>query len=146
MLEHIINEFGTRQDKRNLTQFKEDFTRYAECCVVKAPVEIGKMSEDDQIRNMFVTLDDSFDNCTVSHLNIFIDDLRKILNISSHVHLKLCRICQGSLILTFQLPLFVHQAILPLSEKQEKALVHLGVVKLSCGIYYFTRKGNKVSS
>ena len=138
MLEHIISEFGTRKDKQNLAEYKEEFAKYAQCCVIECPSEVSKMSEDGY-SNMFVTLDDSFDNCTVSHLNIFIDNLRMTLNISSHVHLKLCRICRGSLILIFQLTTFVQQAIFPLSEQQEKALTDFGVVDLSCGTYHLKK-------
>ena len=150
MLEHIISEFGNKQTKEKLVEYKEDFARYAECCVIECPSEFSKMSEEGY-SNMFVTLDNSFDNCTVSHLNIiFINDLRKTLKISSHVHLKLCHICRGSVILIFQLPISIQQTIFPLSEKQEKALADLGVVEISCGTYSyqfnFNRRENKVSS
>jgi hypothetical protein len=147
MLEHIISEFGTTQIKEKLAEYKEDFAKYAECCVIECPSEVSKMSEHGY-SNMFVTLDDSFDNCTVSHLNIFINDLRQILNISSHMHLKLCRVCPGSVTLIFQLPTSIQQTIfkIPLSEKQEKSLADLGVVELSCGTYHFNRKENTVSS
>ena len=93
---------------------------------------------------MFVTLDDSFDNCTLSHLNVFITDLRKILNISSDVDLRLYRINCGSIKLIFQLPHSLCQDIFPLSEKKEAELAALGVVELSCGDYQFTRQQNKV--
>ena len=146
MLEHIISEFGTEKDKQNLAEYKEDFIKYAECCVIECPSEVCTMSKDGHHSDIIVTLDDSFDNCTVSHLNIFIDKLRTALNISSHVHLKLCRICRGSVILIFQLPVFEQQAVFPLSEQQEKALADLGIVELSCGTYHFNRKENKVSS
>ena len=145
MLEHIISEFGTRQNKEKLAEYKEDFAKYAECCVIECPSEVSKMSEEGY-SNMFVTLDDSFDNCTISHLNIFINDLRNTLKISSHVHLKLCRICRGSVTLIFQLPTSIQQTIFPLSEEQEKALADLGVVELSCGTYHFNTKENTVSS
>ena len=143
MLEHIINEFGTQQDKVNLARYKEDFEAYAECRVFECPSEVGHMSEEGHA-NMFVTLDDSFDNCTLSHLNVFISNLRKTLNISSDVVLKLCRINPGSIKLTFQLPHFVQQAIFPLSSEQEAALAGLGVVQLSCGDYQFPRQEIKV--
>ena len=145
MLEHIISEFGNKQTKKKLVEYKENFTKYAECCVIECPSEVSKMSEVGY-SNMFVTLDDSFDNCTVSHLNIFINDLRKTLKISSHVHLKLCHICPGSVTLIFQLPTTIQQIIFPLSEEQEKALADLGVVEISCGTYHFNRKENTVSS
>ena len=137
MLEHIINEFGTKQDKENMASYKEDFNKYAECCITKCPSEVGKMSEEG-CANLFVTLDDLFDNCAVSHLNVFIGNLRKILNIPSNVALRLCRINLGSIKLIFQIPHSVQQAIFPLSSEQEAELSSLGVVQLSCGDYQFT--------
>ena len=35
MLEHIISEFGTNLSKENLAEYKEEFVKYAECCVIK---------------------------------------------------------------------------------------------------------------
>ena len=144
MLEHIINKLGSEEDKLNLARYKEDFEVYAECRIFECPSEVGKMSEEGHA-NMFVTLDDSFDNCSLSHLNVFISNLRKTLNISSDVVLKLCRINPGSIKLTFQLPHFVQQDIFPLSSEQEAALAGLGVVQLSCGDYQFTRQEIKVN-
>ena len=145
MLEHIINEFGTSLDQENLAAYKKDFEIYAQCCVIKRPLEVGKMIEKG-FSNMFVTLDDSFNDCTLSHIYVFVNNIRKALNISSDVTLKLCFITLGSMKLTFQLPHFMQQDLFPLSPKQEQSLAELGVVDLSCGDYQFTRQGNiKVS-
>ena len=144
MLAHIVDEFGTPKDKENLAAYKADFEEYAQCCVIEGSMEVGKMSEEG-FSNMFVTLDDAFDNCTVWHIDVFIADLRKVLNISSDVVLRLCYINRGSTILTFQLPHSVCQDIFPLSPEQESSLAALGVVELSCGDYQFTRQQNKVS-
>ena len=144
MLEHIINELGSEQDKLNLTKYKEDFAKYGERHVFECPSEVGKMSEEGHA-NMFVTLDDSFDNCTVNHLQSFISNLRKTLNISSTIVLKLCRIESGSLKLTFQLTHFVLRDIFPLSSDQEAELSSLGVVQLSCGDYQFIRQVSAVN-
>ena len=144
MMEHIIEEFGTSKDKDNLAAYKKDFEEYAQCCVIEGPLEVGKMSEEG-FSNMFVTLDDSFDNCTLRYLNVFIADLRKALKISSDVDLRLCRINCGSIELIFQLPHSVREDIFPLSPEQEASLADLGVVELSCGDYQFTRQQNKVS-
>ena len=143
MLEHIINEFGTKQDKENMAGYKEDFNKYAECCITECPSEVGKMSEEGST-NLFVTLDDSFDNCSISHLNVFIGNLRKILNIPSDVTLRLCHINLGSIKLIFQIPHSVQQTIFSLSSEQEAELSSLGVVQLSCGDYQFTREQTKV--
>ena len=144
MLEHITDEFGTLRDKENLVAYKKDFEEYAQCCVIEGPLEVGKMSEEG-FSNMFVTLDDSFDNCTLSHLNEFKVKLRTALKISSDVDIRLCRINCGSIKLIFQLPHSVWEDIFPLSSKQESSLADLGVVELSCGDYHFTRQQNKVS-
>ena len=144
ILAHIIDEFGNLKDKENLGAYKKDFEEYAQCCVIEGPLEVGKMNEEG-FSNMFVTLDDSFDNCTLSHLNVFIADLRKVLKISSDVDLRLCRINCGSIKLIFQLPHSDQEDIFPLCPKQEASLADLGVVELSCGDYQFTRRQNKVS-
>ena len=144
MLQHIIEEFGTTKDKENLAAYKKDFEEYAQCCVIEGSMAVGKMSEDG-FSNMFVTLDDSFDNCNLSHLNVFVADIRKALKISSDVDLRLCYINRGSIKLTFQLPHPLWEDIFPLSPKQKALLADLGVVELSCGDYQFTRQYNKVS-
>ena len=143
MLEHIIDEFGTKQDKENMASYKEDFNKYAECCIIHCPSEVGIMSEEG-CANLFITLDDSFDNCAVSHLNIFIGNLRKILKIPSNIALRLCRINLGSIKLIFQIPHSVQQAIFPPSSEQEAELSSLGIVELSCGDYQFTTQQTKV--
>ena len=136
MIEHIIKKLGTEQDNLNLAKYKEDFAKYGERHVFKCPSEVDEMSEEGQA-NMFVTLDDSFDNCNVNHLSAFVSNLQKVLNISN-ITLRLCHIGPGSLKLIFQLPLLVQQAIFPLSSDQEADLVCLGVMQLSCGDYQFT--------
>ena len=88
---------------------------------------------------MFVTLDQTFESCTVRNLELFVDNLRKTLNISAGAVFKLCHITPGSLKLTFQLPFSVLQDIFPLSSEQEAALADLGVDNLWL-IYQFNRQ------
>ena len=142
MLEHIINKLGVEQDRVNLARYKEDFARYGERHIFECPAVVGEMSEEGQA-NMFVTLDDSFDNCNVNHLYAFVSNLEKVLRMDN-VSLRLCRIAPGSLKLIFQLPLSVQREIFPLSCDQESALAGLGVVHLSCGDYQFNRQEEMV--
>ena len=144
MLEHIIKKLGTEQDKMKLAKYKEDFAKYGERHVFECPLEVGELSEEGQA-NMFVTLDNAFDNCNVNHLSAFVSNLQKVLNVSN-ITLRLCRIGPGSLKLIFQLPLFVQQAMFPLSSDQEANLVCLGVIQLSCGDYQFTIEELMVSA
>ena len=142
ILEHIINKLGAEQDRVNLARYKEDFARYGERHIFECPAVVGEMSEEGQA-NMFVTLDDSFDNCNVNHLYAFVSNLEKVLRMDN-VSLRLCRIAPGSLKLIFQLPLSVQREIFPLSCDQESALAELGVVHLSCGDYQFNRQEKMV--
>ena len=128
MIEHIINKLGTRQDRKNLEKYREEFDKYAERHVFECPAEVGTVSEG--LANMFVTLDKTFDSCTVSVLDLFVENLRKTLKISTGAVFKLTYITPGSLKLTFQLPYSLLQDIFPLSSEQEAALNGMGVVNL----------------
>ena len=138
MLECIIDNLGTKRDKLNLSEYKEDFQKYAERHVFECPSEVGEMSEGHA--SIIVTLDDAYKNCSVSNLHLFVSNLQEVLNISSGSGFKLCRIEPGSLKLIFQLPFCVIQAIFPLSSEQEAALTKMGIVQLSCGNYHFTNQ------
>ena len=143
MIEHVINELGTRQDKTNLDEYKEHFKSYADNYVIKCPLEVGEMIMEGHA-DMYVTLDDSFNNCSLSHINVFKSDLRTILEIESHIELYLYYINLGSIKLTFQISILIQKAIFPLSSEQEEALKGLGVVQLSSGGYQFPRHDNEV--
>jgi hypothetical protein len=139
MLKNIINHLGGEQDRENLAAYLQEFAEYAKRKVYECPCEVGQINEDGR-SNMFVTLDKSYDNCTVSCLKNFERELAKILNVSSDVVVILCRIAPGSLQLIFQIPLSIQKAIFPLSSEQEVALTKLGVVQLSCGEYHFAKE------
>ena len=54
----------------------------------------------------------------------------------------LCRVVEGCIQFTFQVPSFVQQKIFPLSKEQEKALAAMGVIA-SIIIFHFTEKKHK---
>ena len=137
IVEEIINNLGTEQDKTNLKNYKDEFSTYAQRHVIECPSELGEMSEIGHA-NMFVTLDAMYDSYTISHLYAFVSNLQTVLKIPE-VSLRLCRIGPGSLKLLFQLPHSVRKDIFPLSPTQEASLADLGVVELSCGDYQFNR-------
>ena len=140
MVEHIINKFGTEKDKDSLTCYKEEFKTYAECCVISCPMEVCT-TEDDNHSKMFVVIDDSFENCTPSHLHIFIGHIRKVLKLSSQTVLNLYNIDPGSIKLTFGMSTLVQRLTFPLSCQQEYELESLGVMQLSCeGYKYISQK------
>jgi hypothetical protein len=136
MLKNIIDHVGGEVDKKNLATYLQEFAEYAKRKVYECPREVGQINEDGR-SNMIVTLDESYNNCTVSCLKNFERELANILKVSSDVVI-LCRIAPGSLQLIFQIPLSIQKDIFPLSSEQEVALTKLGVVQLSCGEYHFT--------
>ena len=131
MMEHIINKLGTRQDEKNLTKYKEQFSVYATRLVFQCPAEVGAVSYS--LANMFVTVDETFNSCTVRVLGLFVENLRKILNIPPGAVFKLCRIAPGSLKLTFQMSFSIAKDIFPLSDEKKADLIALGVDSLRCG-------------
>ena len=143
IVEEIIDNLGTEEDKMNLAKYKEEFSEYAQRHVFECPSKLGQIKEVNHA-NMFVTLDAIYDNYTVSHLYAFVGNLLKVLNIPA-VTLQLCRITPGSMKLIFQLPHIVHKAIFPLTSQQEADLAVLGVMQLSCGDYLFTKFSNQVA-
>lgn len=142
IVEEIIDNLGTKEDKMNLVKYKEEFSKYAQRHVFECPSKLGEMREIDHA-NMFVTLDAIYDNYTVSHLYAFVGNLQKVLNVPA-LSLRLCRVAPGSVKLIFQLPHIVHKAIFPLTSQQETDLAALGIIQLSCGDYLFAGFTNKV--
>ena len=128
MIEHIINNLGTEQDRKNLSRYKEEFNHYAKRLVVECPAEVATKS--DNLATIYVTVDKTYDSYTLESLDIFVNNLRKVFNISSSAVFKLYHIARGSLKLTFQLPYSVLGEIFPLSKEQAVALRGLGVRRL----------------
>ena len=140
MIEHIIKKLGTEQDKKSLEKYKKEFSEYAERHVFECPSEVGTMSEGLAKMVVTLTLDKTYEEYTMSYLDLFVSDLRKILNISSSAVFKLCHIAPGSLRLTFQLHRSMIEDIFPLSREQEAELAKMGVDDLTMIYYQFNRQ------
>lgn len=137
LIEQIVEKLGTGRDKQNLSKYKEDFDKYAVRKVFECPSEVSSTNEEGLIK-LYVTLDETYDNCTVSHLQLFIGKLKKTLNIPSM--LILYRIESGSLKLTFLL--FYDQYLqltFPLSNELIETLLQEGVIHFSCEDYKFSK-------
>ena len=141
IVECIVENLGTDQDKTNLKKYTEEFSVYAQCHVFECPSELGEIDEESHA-NMFVTLDATYDSYTASHLCSFVGNLQRVLKIPA-MSLRLCRIGPGSLKLIFQLPHSIQQTTFPLSSDQEAVLGNIGVVLLSCGDYLFSQQANE---
>ena len=93
IIEHIIEELGTEEDKAKLQRYKEDFNQYAKQRVHKFMPEFGPLSDSDHAE-IFVKLDSQYDNYTLAEIEEFRHKLCDILNISECI-LRLCRIDEG---------------------------------------------------
>jgi hypothetical protein len=138
MLECIIKNVGTPEDRDNLAKYEEDFKKYAERHVFKCPSEISEGNGEDHA-DFYVALDDSYDDCALYKIHSFVSDLQKILKIPASFGLKHRRIEIGSLKLTFQLHFSLLKYVFPLTKEQETELAKLGVKDLWI-IYHFSRK------
>ena len=136
IIEHIIKELGTEEDKAELQRYKENFNQYAKRRVFECLPEFGPVSDDDHA-DIFVKVDSLYENYTIVQIEVFRHKLSEILRLSSQGILRLCRVDKGCFQLMFQVPSFVQKGIFPLSREQEKALEAKGVIKFTCGMYQF---------
>ena len=138
ILEEIIEELGTEEDKERLKTYKEHFNKYAKRRIFECPSEFGPVS-DVGYADIIVKLGVEHEKFTVAEIDLFCHKLSEIVHISSQGVLCLCRVEQGCIQLTFQVPSFVQQKIFPLSREQEMALEEEGVIKLKCGKYFLSK-------
>ena len=139
VLEHIVDELGTDQDRVELQNYKKAFDEYSKRRVYECPPEYGPKSNADHA-DLVVKLDSVYEKFTVKELKKFEYRLSRIFCVTPQSVLRLCQVEEGCLQLIFQVPSFVQQEIFPLSSEQETALAAEGVIRLTCGDYQFTAK------
>ena len=139
ILEHIIEELGTEEDKTKLQKYKDDFNQYAKRWVFECLPEFGTVSDADHA-DIFVKVDSQYEKYTVEEIEGFRQELSEILHLSSRGILRLCRVDKGCFQLMFQVPSFVQHEIFPLSKEQKRSLAAMGVMKLTSGEHQFLVK------
>ena len=139
VIEHIVNELGTDQDKVELQNYEKEFDQYSKRRVYECPPLYGSKSDADHV-NLVLKVDSVYEEYTVKELKRFEYRLSRIFCVSPQSVLHLYRVEEGCLQLIFQVPSFVQQKIFPLLSEQEEALVAEGVIKLICGDYQFAAK------
>ena len=139
VIEHIVDELGTDQDRVELQNYKKAFDEYSKRRVYECPPEYGPKSNADHA-DLVVKLDSVYEKFTVKELKKFEYRLSRTFFVTPQSVLRLCRVEEGCLQLIFQVPSFVQQEIFPLSSEQESALAAEGVIRLTCGDYQFSAK------
>ena len=130
IIEELVTALGDKKDEKNLLKYIEEFNDYAKRKVYECPTELSSVTESGQAI-IYVTLDESYDDCTLSHLRLLQRRLCQILNISNKCVLRLCRIEPGSIKLVFSLPKLLLRDILPLSHEQRLLLLSLKITRLN---------------
>ena len=133
MVDHITNNLGTGEDQEKMKLYKNEFIKYAKRRVVKGEISSNSREDTDTV---IVKLDSAYDNCEMGRLKLFQRNLSSILNLNDGV-LKLLKIDDGCIELTFSLPSFTTSDIFPLSTDQEHALQGQGVLQLHCGDVHY---------
>ena len=69
IIEHIIEELGTENDKAKLQRYKEDFNQYAKRRIFECLPEFGPVSDADHA-DVFVKVDSQYETYTVEEIGI----------------------------------------------------------------------------
>ena len=139
VIEHIVDELGTNQDKFELQNYKKEFAEYSKRRIYECLPVYGSVSKDGHI-DLVLKVDLVYEKFTVNELKNFEYRLSRIFCVSPQTVLRLCRVEEGCLQLIFQVPSFLLWEIFPLSGEQERALAAERVIRLTCGHYQFTGK------
>ena len=142
LLEQIVSNLGTKEDKESVATYKQEFHIYAKRLLSECPSQFGSRSKEDDCKDLTVKLDSSYDDCTLCYLEELENKLSDILQLEYGV-MRLCHVLPGCYELTFQVPSFVESAVFPLSSDQEVALKTLGVIRLRCGDYKYPSEVNR---
>ena len=142
MLECVVENVGTPEDRESLAEYKKDFKEYAERQVhnILCPLEISEGNEEGHA-DFYVTLDENYGDYSLYKLHSFVNYLQKVLNIPPSFGLKLYRI--EGLKLTFQLHFSLLKFVFPLTKEQEAKIAQIGVKDLWL-IYHFSQKMHQV--
>ena len=142
VLEHMIKHCGSPEDQEKMQKYKDKFVQYSCRRIYECPSDTGCEVKKGHM-DMIVKLDANYDTYTLSALEEMKIMIGKLLLIAPET-LQIRKLEEGCIMVTFQIPNFVCKATFPLSAEQEKSLLELGVLWLTCGDYHFPKQDNQV--
>ena len=143
LIKYMIELTGTDKDRDQLKLYEDAFSAYAKRRVYECPSVLDSGTSDDTKSELRVKLDSTYDKCTLEELKDFRYRLCSILRISGYdCHLKAVE--KGCLLVIFMIPSHIKRDLFPLSTEQEKALLELRVLQLTCGDYQFPKPKDQV--
>ena len=140
-LGYMIELAGTESNKEQLSKYKDAFEVYAQRRVFECPCQFrAKRNPNDT--ELHVKLDERYE-CKLDELKKFQSRLSVILKVCVYV-IRLFSVEKGCFQLVFLVSKQIQASTFPLSVEQEKGLVRLCVLWLSCGSYLFSSPSLKV--
>ena len=138
VIEHLIQVFGSQEDKEELKKYKEKLNEYCKRRVFECPPLYSLPGRSDHVV-VAVKLDDDLTKYTLKTLQTFWLKLAKELKLLKH-SLRIVSVEEGCMQLIFEIPSLVSRQIFPLSIEQENALRDEKVIELKCEDYIFSSK------
>ena len=124
IIEVLVREFGTQDDKEKLEQYVSAFNRYCKRSVFEVPPNVFHYAKcDDRVFSIkYIT------EATPSLGNVVVvqEKIAEVLGVNSWA-LRLCSIKEGCVCLQFCIPSYVADEVLPVSQTQQAALNDIGI-------------------
>ena len=132
IIDYIVEELGTKDDKAKLEKYREAFTEYCRRSVFECPFSSGSEKSSHSIDLvMKVDSDTMIKPYTVKAIELFHTQVAKVLQVTKYT-LHLWSVEEGCLKATFHIPEFLRTVIFPLNADQRNGLKALGVARLDC--------------
>ena len=132
IIEYIVEELDTEQDKANLNKYKRDFTEYCRRSVFECPFSSGSEKSSHFVDLvMKVDSDTMIEPYTMKAVELLHTQVAKVLQVTKYT-LHLWSVEEGCLKVTFCILQFLKTVVLPLNADQSRDLKQLGIIKLEC--------------
>ena len=138
VLEHLIREFGTPEDKAQLESYRARLDDYCRHRLFECPPLYGHSCKTHH-SSIGVKLDENLERFTLQQLKRFWSRFARHLRLTEYA-LRLISVEEGCMQLLFQVPSSATRQLFPLLREQEEALEEEKVIELVCGDYKFSSK------
>ena len=90
VLEHMIEQDGSGEDKENLLRYKENFLEYSRRRIYECPSKTGCKSDKELSMDMIMKLDSKYDEYTsvsdIQDLRVRLGELLQVNTTTLHLH------------------------------------------------------------
>ena len=136
LLENLILQFGSPEDKRRLREYSKGFISFLE--KRRLPKSQDKFSfgtgRGKGRKPLLIKVDENWDTVCLRQIRELHHNIAEILKVPPHV-LYLASVSKGCICLHFVVPESMDEQTFPLCESQKKALQEASVFRLECGEY-----------